>query len=84
MQLKIPDNSSISKTELLRMQDTIESWRECTSIINTVDIERGLNVVGKLLKEVEAYARTCHDLPSANKAVEKYLKPHFYAIVTNT
>lgn len=27
MQLKIPDNSSISKTELLKMQDTIESWR---------------------------------------------------------
>ena len=27
-------------------------------------------------------ARTCHDLPSANKAVEKYLKPHFYAVVT--
>ncbi len=26
MQLKIPDNSSISKTELLEMQDTIESW----------------------------------------------------------
>ena len=56
MQLKIPDNSSISKTELLKMQDTIESCMECTSIINTVDIERGLNVVGKLLKEVEAYA----------------------------
>lgn len=30
MQLKIPDNSSISKTELLKMQDTIESWMECT------------------------------------------------------
>lgn len=42
MQLKIPDNSSISKTELLKMQDTIESWRG--------------NVLGKLLKEVEAYA----------------------------
>lgn len=27
-------------------------------------------------------ARTCHDLPSVNKAVEKYLKPHFYAVVT--
>lgn len=26
MQLKILDNSSISKTELLKMQDTIESW----------------------------------------------------------
>lgn len=26
MQLKIPDNSFISKTELLKMQDTIESW----------------------------------------------------------
>lgn len=26
MQLKMPDNSSISKTELLKMQDTIESW----------------------------------------------------------
>lgn len=65
MQLKIPDNSSISKMELLKMQDTIESWRG--------------NVLGKLLKEVEAYARTCHDLPSANKAVEKYLKPHFDA-----
>lgn len=26
MQLKIPDNSSISKAELLKMQDTIESW----------------------------------------------------------
>lgn len=26
MQLKIPDNSYISKTELLKMQDTIESW----------------------------------------------------------
>lgn len=26
MQLKISDNSSISKTELLKMQDTIESW----------------------------------------------------------
>jgi hypothetical protein len=26
MQLKVPDNSSISKTELLKMQDTIESW----------------------------------------------------------
>lgn len=26
MQLKIPDTSSISKTELLKMQDTIESW----------------------------------------------------------
>lgn len=25
MQLKIPDNSSKSKTELLKMQDTIES-----------------------------------------------------------
>jgi hypothetical protein len=31
---------------------------------------------------LETVARTCHDLPSANKAVEKYLKPHFYAIVT--
>lgn len=30
MQLRIPDNSSISKTELLKMQDTIESWRERT------------------------------------------------------
>ena len=53
---KIPDNSSISKTELLEMQDTIESWRECTSIINIVDIKRGLYVVGKLLEEVRAYA----------------------------
>lgn len=53
---KIPYNSSISKTELLEMQDTIESWRECTSTINTVDIERGLSVVGRLLKEVKAYA----------------------------
>lgn len=53
---KIPDNSSISRTELLEMQDTIESWRECTSIINTVDIERGFSVVENLLKEVEAYA----------------------------
>lgn len=26
---------------------------------------------------LETVARTCHDLPSANKAVEKYLKPHF-------
>lgn len=31
---------------------------------------------------LETVARTCHDLPSANKAVEKYLKPHFYAVVT--
>lgn len=28
---------------------------------------------------LETVARTCHDLPSANKAVEKYLKPHFDA-----
>lgn len=53
---KIPYNSSISKTELLEMQDTIESWREYTSIINTVDTKRGLSVVGRLLKEVRAYA----------------------------
>lgn len=52
---KIPDNSSIGKTELLEMQDTIESWRESTSIVNIDDIERGLSVVEKLLKEVEAY-----------------------------
>lgn len=31
---------------------------------------------------LETVARTCHDLPSVNKAVEKYLKPHFYAVVT--
>lgn len=49
---KIPDNSSISKMELLEMQDTIESWRESTSIISIDDIERGLSVVGRLLKEV--------------------------------
>lgn len=28
---------------------------------------------------LETVARTCHDLLSANKAVEKYLKPHFDA-----
>lgn len=28
---------------------------------------------------LETVARTCHDLPSANKAVEKHLKPHFDA-----
>lgn len=49
---KIPEDSSISKTELLEMQDTIESWRESTSIVNINDIERGLSVVGKLLEEV--------------------------------
>lgn len=31
---------------------------------------------------LETVARTCHDLPSVNKAVEKYLKPHFYTVVT--
>lgn len=31
---------------------------------------------------LETVARMCHDLPSVNKAVEKYLKPHFYAVVT--
>lgn len=56
MQLKIPDNSSISKTELLKCKIQSSLVWECISIINTVDIERGLNVVGKLLKEVEAYA----------------------------
>lgn len=38
------------------MQDTIESWRESTSIVNIGDIKRGFSVVEKLLKEVEAYA----------------------------
>lgn len=28
---------------------------------------------------LETAARTCRNLPSANKAVEKYLKPHFDA-----
>lgn len=28
---------------------------------------------------LETVARTCRNLPSANKAVEKYLKPHFDA-----
>lgn len=49
---KTPEDSFISKTELLEMQDTIESWRGSTSIVNIDDIKRGLSVVGKLLEEV--------------------------------
>lgn len=34
----------------------INTWRDCTTSVRKEDIERGLNVVGRLLKEVEAYA----------------------------
>lgn len=77
--IRIPADNPVAKTGILEMQDMINTWRDCTTSMRKEDIERGLNVVGRLLKEVEAYARTCHDLPSANKAVEKYLKPHFDA-----
>lgn len=54
--IRIPDDSPITKTGILDMQDTINTWRDCTTSMRKEDIERGLNVVGRLLKEVEAYA----------------------------
>lgn len=54
--IRIPADNSVAKTGILEMQDMINTWRDCTTSMRKEDIERGLNVLGKLLKEVEAYA----------------------------
>lgn len=56
LEIKIPADNPVAKTGILEMQDMINTWRDCTTSMRKEDIERGLNVVGKLLKEVEAYA----------------------------
>lgn len=46
---RIPDNSSLNKTDLVGMQDMLESWRSGIVYASKSDIECGFNVIRRLL-----------------------------------